>query len=269
MPDRAGDPITNARAIVPRSRFGLMSHRPGYFLPVSYSRDLVSDATEGASTASTEIKFQLSFKLPLFGANDPDRSAFYVGYTLQAWWQAYQFNDSNPFREYNHEPEFFYSIPTDRVALGWRVRRVDLGFAHHSNGREASESRSWNRFFVDVRAERGQWWTSIRPWWRIPESVFKANSLAKDDNSDIGRFYGYAEWRAGHVASSGTAVSTLLRLNPSSGKGALQLDLSMPTTFNPEIRWYLQGFAGYGESLGSYNRLSRRVSLGLMFSDGR
>ena len=138
---------------------------------------------------------------------------------------------------------------------------------HQSNGREEGESRSWNRLFVDLRAERGNWWTSIRPWWRIPETVFRANSRSMDDNRDIGSFYGYGEWRIGHLASSGRSTTAMFRWNPGSGKAAVQLDLSTPTGFNPRIRWYLQGFVGYGESLADYDRRIRRLSLGLMFSD--
>ncbi len=251
----------------PIASFGLLPHRPSYFMPLSYTDDLAPRTDATSPDVSTEIKFQLSFKLPFFGTDDVRRSSFFVGYTLQAWWQAYQLDRSNPFREYNHEPEFFYSIPTDRTPAGWRVSRVDAGFAHHSNGREDRASRSWNRLFVDLRAERGNWWTSIRPWWRIPEAVFKANSDSKEDNVDIGRYYGYAEWRLGYAAASGTSASTMLRWNPASGKGAVQVDLSTPTGFNPRIRWYLQGFAGYGESLANYDRVIHRASLGLMFSD--
>lgn len=247
--------------------FGLLPHRPTYFLPVSFTEDLERRSPEIGENLNTEIKFQLSFKLPLFGPMRDGSGAFFVAYTLQAWWQAYQFDRSNPFRDYNHEPEFFYSLPTDMSLGGWRIGRIDFGFAHQSNGREEVDSRSWNRLFVDLRAERGNWWTSIRPWWRIPETVFRANSRSKDDNRDIGSFYGYGEWRIGHQGASGTSTTTMLRWNPGSGKGAVQFDLSTPTAFNPRIRWYLQGFAGYGESLADYNRRIRRVSIGLMFSD--
>ncbi|MGE0310959.1 MAG: phospholipase A [Lautropia sp.] len=266
-PADAGDPVGWREQADRRARFGLLPHRPTYFLPISHTGDLAPRDPGLGQDAQTEIKFQLSFKLPLFGTADPRRASFFVGYTLQAWWQAYQFDRSNPFREYNHEPEFFYSMPLERTLAGWRLARFDAGFSHHSNGSEEGESRSWNRFFVDLRAERGNWWTSVRPWWRIPEAVFKANRDSKDDNVDIGSYYGYGEWRLGYVAEDGASATALLRWNPSSGRGAVQLDLSTPTGFNPRIRWYLQGFAGYGESLANYDRVIRRASVGLMFSD--
>ena len=101
-------------------RLALMPHRPSYFLPVTYSRDLVltdddaGTATTRAAEQNTEIKFQLSLKLPLVAPPDATRSALFVAYTWQAWWQAYQLDRSNPFREYNHEPELFLSMPTDQ-----------------------------------------------------------------------------------------------------------------------------------------------------------
>lgn len=253
-------------------RLALMPHRPSYFLPFSYSRDLVrldDDDTVSSSRPAgqrSEIKFQLSLKLPLIAPPDASRSALFVAYTWQAWWQAYQLDRSNPFREYNHEPELFLSMPLDRRIGAWRLGQLNLGFAHQSNGRENARSRSWNRLYVDVRAENGPWWVSIKPWYRLPERLFGAGSLAEDDNADITRFYGHGELRIGRVGGEGFSHTLMLRRHPSStGKGAIQYDLSRPTGFNPRLHWYVQAFAGYGESLIDYDRKIRRIGVGLMF----
>ena len=53
----------------------------------------------------------------------------------------------------------------------------------------------------------------------------------------------------------------------SDGKGAVQLDWSRPTGFSPQLRWYVQYFDGYGESLLDYNRRLRRLGVGVMLND--
>ena len=52
-----------------------------------------------------------------------------------------------------------------------------------------------------------------------------------------------------------------------SGKGAVQLDWSRPTGFSPDLRWHIQYFDGYGESMLDYTRRVRRIGLGVMLND--
>jgi Outer membrane phospholipase A len=50
----------------------------------------------------TELVFQLSFKLKLL--HWPDDGGLYVGYTQKSFWQAYNAQDSRPFRETDYNP---------------------------------------------------------------------------------------------------------------------------------------------------------------------
>jgi phospholipase A1 len=99
--------------------------------------------------------------------------------------------NSSPFRETNYEPELIATFGTG-AASG--LKMANLGLAvHQSNGKRFTESRSWNRVYL-----QGGWeWnnsTSImaRGWWRIPE-----NSLKDDNPTSPIISGGPTSWRAG------------------------------------------------------------------------
>ena len=248
-------------------RLAFLPHRPNYLLPFAWSEDIAESGPAG-TLQPTEVKFQLSLKLPLTRPRQDERWSVFFAYTGQFWWQAYNSDRSSPFREYNHEPELFVRWPLEWRLAGWTLREANLGFNHQSNGQTVARSRSWNRVFADFRIDRpGGWWMSVRPWWRIPEDPKPVALAAEgDDNPDITRYLGHGEFRIGDA--SGRAHWTLmLRYSPSGNKGAAQLDWSVPTGFNPQVRWYVQLFDGYGESLIDYDRRVRRIGFGVMLND--
>ena len=56
--------------------------------------------------------------------------------------------------------------------------------------------------------------------------------------------------------------STLLRHNFGTGKGAIQAGVAIPLVTN--LKAYLQGFAGYGQSLIDYNYSQKSLGAGIM-----
>jgi phospholipase A1/A2 len=250
-------------------RLSFMPHRQNYLLPIAYSADVRSTAGDARSLQAAELKYQLSFKLPLLDPVDRHAANVYFAYTGQFWWQAYNGDRSRPFREYNHEPEVFASWQTEQPIGSWTLRTVNAGFVHQSNGRDQLASRSWNRLFADLRFDApNRWWLALRPWWRLPEKAKPDPTAANgDDNPDIGRYMGSGEVRFGYAGERWRAGMMLRHSLQSDGRGAAQLDVSVPTGFNPLVRWYLQVFDGYGESMIDYNRHVRRIGIGLMLND--
>lgn len=251
-------------------RFALLPHRPNYIAPLSHAFD-APDSAGGPDDPlqRNEVKFQLSFKLPLTPPLYEGRAALFFAYTGQSWWQAYNEDRSSPFREYSHEPELFASwVPRARV-LGWNWRLANAGFVHQSNGRSGDASRSWNRLFVDLRFDRpGGWWVGVRPWWRIPEDAKPFPGATRgDDNPRIERFVGDGELRLGHVGEVHQWTLMMRRSFAGSGKGAVQIDYSRPTGFSPRLRWHVQYFDGYAESLLDYRTRIRRLGFGVMLND--
>jgi phospholipase A1/A2 len=248
--------------------FALLPHRPNFVAPISrYQRAQDSAGQDDP----LEAQFQLSFKFPLSRSLFGGRVIPFFAYTGRAWWQLYDSARSRPFREYNHEPELLLAMTARWIELwGWQQRLAVLGLNHQSNGRPVPESRSWNRLTAELLFDRGSSnWASLRLWHRLKEDPKTQPIDAKgDDNPDITRYMGQFELKLGHVTPTSHKFSfTARRSLRSAGKGALQLDWSHPLPQSPALRWHVNAFSGYGDSLIDYNRKIDRIGLGLMLND--
>ena len=246
-----------------RSRdFVIIPHRPNYLLPVTYNTSVnrAPYGAEGEQLSPVEVKFQISFKVPiaehLFGSTGD----LYAAYTQVSFWQAYDHNSSSPFRETNYEPEGFLAFGTNTDILGLRNRIAVLGLVHQSNGRAEPLSRSWNRAYVQFLLDRGRFALSLKPWYRFPEGA------SADDNPDINRYMGPGEVRMLYEWKKYVAAA-MFRCNfrPDNLYGAVQLEGSFPLM--AKINGYAQYFYGYGESLIDYNARSNRIGIGILLTD--
>ena len=138
-----------------------------------------------------------------------------------------------------------------------------VGFNHQSNGRGELLSRSWNRIYATLAMESGNYVTVIRPWLRIEEDE------DDDDNPDIEDFLGNFEWYNFYKYKS-VGYGLMLRNNLDSGDdnhGAYQIDITFPLPGTDDIKWYIQYFNGYGESLIDYNVRTNRIGFGVALID--
>jgi phospholipase A1 len=245
------------------SRFAIMPHRQNYFLAVTYDSDPNTETYEFADEDEPkhfEVKFQLSLKLLLWDNMFRGNGDLFWAYTQRSWWQLYDEALSSPFRETNYEPEVFVKFDTDFDVLGLRNRLFVIGLNHQSNGRGGVLSRSWNRIYADLMAERGNFVIGLKPWYRIPEDE------EDDDNPNIEKYMGCGElfgaYRLNEHVLSFMARNNLRRHE---NKGALELGWSFPITHN--LRGYVQYFNGYGESLVDYNDSASRIGVGFMMFD--
>ena len=246
--------------------FQLRAYKPVYLLPAVWTDDknqLPSSpnpnntVTEAQQLDSTELKFQLSFKTKLAENLFGDNGDVWMGYTQSSRWQAYNSEQSRPFRETNYEPELIAAFRNNYSLGGWKGRMTAIHFNHQSNGRSDPLSRSWNRVILNVGLDRENWALMLRPWFRIKEDA------ADDNNRDIEDYMGRGDatlvWnRDGHE------LAIMARHSLRSGDrshGALQLDYGFP--INNLLRGHIQLFDGYGESLIDYNHRARYVGVGV------
>ncbi|HUJ74032.1 MAG TPA: phospholipase A, partial [bacterium] len=137
---------------------------------------------------------------------------------------------------------------------------------------------SWNRAYLQtLLLWEGAWDTqlSLKYWQRYPESP-KANPLdaSGDDNPDIQDYLGYGEaWaeftpHSAAGASPSQRVRLFLRQGSIAHSSTVQLDYDYQLhdwwqSFTPGWYLHVQYFYGYGESLIDYNRLEKKLALGL------
>lgn len=235
--------------------FSILLHRDNYILPVAHNNErgeVIDKFGEARELDDEEIKFQISIRSLLLN-NLPFDGQLYAAYTNQAHWQAYNSDNSRPFRETNHQPELFVDFPLDIQLRGLKLNTLRFALNHQSNGRSGPISRSWNRAYSELLMSTKYSKVNVRSWWQITDD---------EDNPDIEDFMGNFQidglrkfgkhqfhWKARHNLSSNS-------------KGALELGWSRRIGGREDLRLYLQYFTGYGESLIDYNRKTERIGLG-------
>ncbi|MDR1074923.1 MAG: phospholipase A [Xanthomonadaceae bacterium] len=247
--------------------FQLRAYKPIYLFPVFWTSDTnrTPQSPNPANTVTTpqvldhsEVKFQLSFKTKVAENLFHDNGDLWVGYTQSSRWQAYNSEDSRPFRETNYEPEVMLAFRNNYSLGGWKGRMAGISLTHQSNGRSDPLSRSWNRVILNVGLDQENWALMLRPWYRLDES------RRDDNNPDIEDYMGRGDATLVFNPSNGHEVSLMLRHSLRTGDrshGAAQLDWGFP--ISNLLRGHLQVFHGYGESLIDYNHKATYMGVGI------
>ena len=225
-----------------------------------------------------ETKIQLSVRtkvakglLKSGDADADDQDSLWFGYSQQSYWQLFSGNISRPFRTTDHEPEVIYIYP-HQIALpgGWNYRLSGVGLMHQSNGQSDQLSRSWNRTYLMGAAEKVLGPESSlrlqgRIWDRLRESA------VDDENPGIENYIGRAElnatWQINKANTLGVTLRHSLR---SEARGSTRIDWMMAPAASPNytgLRYHVQLFNGYGDSLLDYNKRRNVLSVGLSLVD--
>ena len=263
-------------------RFNLRSYKPiSLSLIASDSVNTAPSSPSPGHTASyqpyltNEQRIQLSVRVKiaqglLASPNSQPRDSLWFAYSQQSYWQLYTSSISRPFRNTDHEPEVMYIAPTDaQLPWGWRLRYSGISLNHQSNGQSLPLSRSWNRIIAMVGMEKDTRFTLRgRYWYRIPEEA------SEDDNPEISDTVGRAElsgsWSLGKINTLGLTVRHSLR-GQANGSYRLEwlktLGDSGLNHRDSGLRFHVQLFSGYGDSLVDYNRQRTVLSVGLSLVD--
>lgn len=255
-----------------RGIFNFVGYQANYVLPIHVTTRInrapqspTQDPVMQPAYRRDEAKFQLSLRAKLvqnFGFPGAD---LWAAFTQQAMWQIYNGTDSKPFRNTDYQPELIYVVPTvkhlRKLPLEWEWWHTQVGLVHQSNGQSDPLSRSWNRVFVGGGFERGSWSLSARINKRLNEP------LATDNNPDLVPYRGRGEFQLGWASDLHT-VSLQYRSTLKDMKyGSLHLEWTYPV-FDDEpngLRWFVQAFSGYGETLTDYNYRQSSIGAGLTF----
>lgn len=252
-----------------RGTFFLKTYQPNFVLPL-HSTSSINNApaspthpsTSTANYRPTEAKFQLSLRAKIWEDALLPGADLWGAYTQRSFWQLWNEPASSPFRSTDYQPELIYVIPVprelDKLPGGWHWRMLQLGWGHQSNGQSDPQSRSWNFAQTTLGVERGELSVRLRVNRRTSER-------GVDDNPHLTDYIGKAELSASWAP--GLSIATLTHRNTLklSGRGSTQLDWSYPVdSKHPQgLRWYVQFFSGYGETLLDYNHRQNSMGLGV------
>ncbi|MEF7614690.1 phospholipase A [Aquincola sp. MAHUQ-54] len=255
-----------------RGTFNFVGYHPNYVLPVRITNRInrrpsspTQEAVAQPNAKRIEAKFQVSLRTKVAQGLVFPNADLWLAFTQQATWQVYTGADSKPFRNTDYEPEASYVIATTpslrHLPFGWQWRYTQLGIAHQSNGQSDPLSRSWNRVFLGAGMERGDWSLTSRFLRRISEP------RDSDNNPDLVDYRGRGEFQLNWASGLSTA-SLMYRTTLKDGRyGALQFEYTYPVLREQPngLRWYVQVFSGYGETLTDYNFRQTSVGLGVSF----
>ena len=245
-----------------REPFTLTARKPNYVL-VSYMQ--APNQAPYEFTGSTdrlenqEIKFQLSFQTKmaddLFGGNGD----LWFGYTQLSSGSCSTATISAPFRETNYEPEAHVAFLTSYPLLGLKLRSVNAGLVHQSNGRAEPLSRSWNRVFADFQLVRGDFALSFKPWVRIKEAPAGRQQPGHRELPRALRAAPFYHWRG--------QVFTGMAAQPVRQRHRYNAELGWSFPITGKLRGMVQWYQGYGESLIDYNYKMNRIGVGVLLTD--
>ncbi|CUS48163.1 MAG: phospholipase A1 PldA [Idiomarinaceae bacterium HL-53] len=255
-----------------RGTFTLRTYRPNYVLPYHYTDSVNQvpnsptrgEATELPQYEDHEVKIQLSFRTKILEDFFLPNADLWVAYTQTSLWQAWNSDQSAPFRSTDHNPDVFYVVPVapnyDIIPGKWRLRMLKVGLAHESNDQSEPLSRSWNYWHVGGVIQLSNFLFETTYKTRVNEPI------DDNDNPDLTNFRGNVESVLTGLFNDTSVALTRTSPEYSLKKGNWQLDITHPLIPNkPDgVRVHLQLFSGYGESMIDYNHKQNRIGIGFV-----
>lgn len=206
-----------------------------------------------------DSKIQISFKAKIIR-----KVPLYAAYTQRSYWNLFQ--KSSPFLDASYHPEIFYRLPL-RDEHQW----VDLGLIEHeSNGKDGTDSRSWNRSYlrfstVSSLQNRAKLYWTVRAWvpyrYEENESILHYRGLY-EVNATYADFLGSFFDRGDLTLSFYSGGNSML--SPWSGGQELTFRANISELRFLDV-FVVQLFHGYGENLLQYTKNDWRIRLGIGF----
>jgi len=247
--------------IANENHFSLMPYKKNYIV---YSQ-LFSGLNEAPYSAAYptedyhfkdyEMQLQVSLMVPIWLDMFGLPLTSYVAYTNRSFWQLFNIDDSQPFRETNHEPEIWLAYFYDLYWGDFNAEMAWLGFVHQSNGQYTSLSRGWNRVYLDFYFNYRALSVSWRPWVSMSDG-------AVEDNFDYEKYIGSGELNAVYRWKHLDLGATYTYSYDGLSYGSLKLDANIP--LSDYVSAYIRYFHGYGESLIDYDYRSKTLSTGIV-----
>jgi phospholipase A1 len=206
-----------------------------------------------------EVKYQLSFKVPLWQHIFNLPSSLFFAYSQMSYWQLY---DRDPFfRETDYEPEVFLANEVNIHMFGtWHLNFLNIGAVHQSNGFGDTLERSWNRIYLSATASSDNWVVSVRPWVVFHDSTYVRQ------NPDMANYLGHEQFTLAYKYYRQVfALEARNVIEHHARKAAFTGSWSFPMT--KHLNGYVQVFSGYGQSLIEYNHRTNSIGVGIALSN--
>lgn len=246
------------------NHFAITFYKPTYILPYYYTGSpfesiYIGNTPDNEQIQRYEVKFQLSFKVPVVKSLFRDGTNLYLAYTQLSYWQAY--NRTAFFRETNYEPELFLANEINwRLTKNLHINFLNIGIVHESNGHGGDLERSWNRIYLEAISEYDNLMVSIKPWYIIRDAA------TLKYNKDIGDYLGYGEITIAYKYQNQVLAFQVHSLFEFGG-GRITGEFTWSFPLTSFINAYVDVFSGYGQSLIEYDHRTNSAGIGISLSN--
>lgn len=215
---------------------------------------------------NTELKFQVSAKIPVWTNALWTKGSIFFGYTQTMWFQQFNFRYSSPIRDTDYKPSVFYSYPFEGR---FGIKELRIGFLHYSNGiggdecvRDANNNSSpncrsrsgANRIMFEAIFEVKGFDAHLSAWPYLSD---------RRDNPDLDQYLGYANVKLYYRHKRNLVEVHFAPLISDYTRYHASVRLGYAFAMTKFISLYAQYFYGYGDSLYEYNMMSNRIGLGV------
>lgn len=236
------------------SRYGDNYLLPYYFSAKPNQNYFAPQNPNSGNIDKASVQFQFSLKYGLLANFFTDNDGLYFSYTQTSDWQAY--DDSAYFRDTQYQPELFWTFVHAQSFLDLHWQQTQVGFIHQSNGKGGKYERSWNRAFVNMQFNHGNFTLNLRPWVRL--HIYDS----RDYNPDIYDYLGYGDINLGWQ-SNNHRINLLLRNQLESGFKNGYERLSWQFPIYKKLHGYLKLESGYGMTISNYNHYDNAFGIGI------
>lgn len=203
---------------------------------------------------NSDVKFQISISQRLTKSTLPWNTYLFLAYSQKVVWDV--FKKSMPMRDLNFNPGIGIAKPLfskDRY-----IGKASLMIEHESNGRDSTNSRSWNKISLGATIMIDQWIMVHGKVW-IP-------IVDGENNRDILKYSGI--WQSGVVVNTtdkkfSWGVTLVKRQGWNLNFNTI-FDFCWRVHKQSNQYFYVQYYNGYGECLLDYNKFRSRIRVGII-----
>jgi phospholipase A1 len=202
---------------------------------------------------TADAAFQISIRHRLTKSVLPFKTFAYLTYTQKSFWDLY--DESSPFRDSNYNPGLGLGkyLFRDNKLVGATFVQI----MHESNGRDSTDSRSWNYLSLSMKYYLNPNFSLYGECW-LPYTAFGKNS------KDLIDYKGYFCLSANYISSNKKwwfSADILPR------KDFVNVNTTLTAAFMASKRanqyFFLRFFQGYGESQKDYDKYTINVRVGI------
>lgn len=205
------------------------------------------------SATNSDVKFQLSIAQRLTKSKLPFDTYLFIQYTQKAFWNVFQ--KSLPMKDLNFNP----GIGLGHLIINHNkyIGKGYLMIEHESNGKDSTQSRSWNKITLAAAIVlTNNWEAQFKAWIPIVDGK---------ENKDILKYNGIFQVAANYRTNNKRLNCGLILTKRLDWLGFnTQVELSYKFNNKENQYFFLQYYNGYGENLLEYNRFKSMLRIGFV-----